>query len=369
MKKPLEDDSTEGDQPEDPPEYKFIDPAYTPTPIDTTIGEAPPPPVYTDPGFTQTSQLRTPAASSAATPQAQNTFLKGEPDPNGSSITPVATTNSSGGGGSIQDIIDEYQKDFGRAPSSSELQSEEDNLTKYGWDTGPNGGVKATIDARANNKPASGGSSSSGSSSGSSSSGGDGTQYGQYTSPGAVQTNGVAADDPFGTLIGDKLSELIANNGHTDSDSVALQREKATEDMNASRQTQLNDAQGALADRNLLSVPGIPQGSELGAMGRIEQNIAPAYAQANRDITIADDKQANDTLLSVLNMGNERQGMLGQIALQTLSQNTQWNEFLATYGLQRDQVMYELQNGQISDLEGLMQLFEQYAQTSAGGHV
>lgn len=362
MKKPNADGSTEDDQLDTLPEYKNVDP-YTPPDVQTpTLGEAPnpvqPPPQYSQPGMSQSSFLAPPVGSQSVS---------------AADTAPPPSSGSTSGASGIDQIIAEYQKQFGRAPDQNELTTDAANLAKYGWNSGPNGGVQATIDSRASNTPnqTPGGSSTptqlravaqppSSSTAGSAAT---------YTPPGSVQTNGVASNDPFGTLIGDKLSELIANNGQVNSDQVALQREKATEDMNTSRRTQLNQAQGELADRNLLSVPGIPQGSELGAMGRIEQNIAPAYAQANRDITIADDKQANDTLLSVLNMGNERQGMLGQIAIQTLAQNTQWNEFLATYGLQRDQVMYQLQNGQINDIEGLMQLFEQFAQMSAGGHV
>lgn len=50
-------------------------------------------------------------------------------------------------------VRQEYQSRFGRDPSTSEMASEQENLTKYGWDTGPQGGVKAQIAKRAMNTP------------------------------------------------------------------------------------------------------------------------------------------------------------------------------------------------------------------------
>lgn len=52
-----------------------------------------------------------------------------------------------------QKVLDEYMQDFGKAPTDSEMASELENLNKYGWDTGPYGGVKAQIDKRVNNVP------------------------------------------------------------------------------------------------------------------------------------------------------------------------------------------------------------------------
>lgn len=52
-----------------------------------------------------------------------------------------------------EDVTAEYQKQFGRAPSQSEMDSEMQNLLKYGWAYGPDGGVQAQIDKRATNTP------------------------------------------------------------------------------------------------------------------------------------------------------------------------------------------------------------------------
>lgn len=66
---------------------------------------------------------------------------------------PGPAPSSGGGSDNSQRVRDEYQSQFGRAPSAAELSSELENLNKYGWDTGPFGGVKAQIDKRATNTP------------------------------------------------------------------------------------------------------------------------------------------------------------------------------------------------------------------------
>lgn len=83
-------------------------------------------------------------------------FDQGSQNPDASQ-TPQPSGGSSGGGGDNDSrISQQYQSSFGRAPTSSELASERENLNKYGWDTGPNGGVQAQIAKRATNTPGAG---------------------------------------------------------------------------------------------------------------------------------------------------------------------------------------------------------------------
>lgn len=291
------------------------------------------------------------------------------PDPSPGPGPKIAVGNdapSGGGGGgggtSVDDIIAEYKKDFNRAPTDSELKSEQENLTKYGWDTGPDGGVQAQIQKRMNNTPGQDSQSSSKQSS----------QYGPSGITGFDPTTGQTtepANDPFGDEIQAKLAEIIKNNGVLDPETEKLQLEGATEAANSARKSQVNNLEGELSSRGLLSEPGIQQGSQIGGLGRVEQNIAPAYASAVRDIKVANKQQANQNLISALGQGTNRQGVMSNIALQTLAQNTQWNEFLATYGLDRDRTMYELQQGQTDGITNIMQLFQQFLNTSSNGHV
>jgi hypothetical protein len=214
-------------------------------------------------------------------------------------------------------------------------------------------------------------------------------------------------EDPFSQLVTGGLSDLIENKGalggplnselettimgllnpQRDEERYRLRFEQAREGMEKARRTQTNAARGALASRNLLSEPGIPQGSEIGAIRRIEENIAPEFAGAVRDIHLSelDRQDANrlagvssasnllgqqgDRYLSALGEGTNRQEALASIALATLDRNMAWNQFLAEFGLKREQVMAELESGRFDRLFGLLQLFQQYANGLRGGFV
>ena len=78
--------------------------------------------------------------------------------------------------------------------------------------------------------------------------------------------------------------------------------------------------------------------------------------------------QAN-TLLQALGTGTDRQTALAQIAIGVLDQDRQWNQFLADYGLRRDQVLAMLDQGNLSQLQGLINSFLQFVSLSRGGYV
>lgn len=67
--------------------------------------------------------------------------------------------------------------------------------------------------------------------------------------------------------------------------SIRAQRMEAKrQPIEAFRRMQTNQARGALANRGLLSEPGMAQGSEIGALGRIEDRLAPFYATAGQEL-------------------------------------------------------------------------------------
>lgn len=113
------------------------------------------------------------------------------------------------------------------------------------------------------------------------------------------------------------------------------------------RRTQLNNAQATLADRGLLSEPGHAQGSEVGALQRIETGLAPAYTGAI----------------------NDRLQQLDALGLAELTQNRLWNQFLADYGLNRDQVAYDMQRGNTDQYLQLLRLWLESAQTAGNGFI
>ena len=150
---------------------------------------------------------------------------------------------------------------------------------------------------------------------------------------------------------------------------------------------QTNQMRGELANRGLMSEPGQPQGSEIGALGRIEEKLAPYYATAGQELASEDFAANNErlsqaltlatglsqaqsqTFLATLESATDRQQVLSQIALETLDKNMTWNMFLANLGLERGKVMNQLQTGQLESLYPLLVLFSQYVNMSRQGYV
>jgi hypothetical protein len=232
-----------------------------------------------------------------------------------------------------------------------------------------------------------------------------------YSGPGGPGiTNGPlqqVGQDPFSMLITNALAGLIENEGRTDlgnsvNDAITalLERggeldpnqtarrfESARELLDKGRRTMVNDLRGDLASRNLLSEPGIPQGAEIGGINRITEHIAPEFSRALRDI-YTDESAKSDarlmtslgmamnvsseqarTLLAALGEGTDRQAELADIALRNLAQNQAWSQFLANFGLERDQVMYAIQNGQIESILPILQAFLQLSGMANQGYV
>lgn len=197
----------------------------------------------------------------------------------------------------------------------------------------------------------------------------------QLITGGLADFLGRGGTTPLGSEVNDYVMGLLDDNPQ-----INRRFESARELMEKGRRTQTNDARAALANRGLLSEPGIPQGAEIGAVKRIEEALAPEFSRALRDIYTDETTQALSLatgmasdqakqFLAGIGEGTARQTALAQIALQSLGQNMAWSQFLAEFGLKRDQVLQELQNGRVDDVMQLLNAFLSMASLSRGGYI
>ena len=178
--------------------------------------------------------------------------------------------------------------------------------------------------------------------------------------------------DPLSQAITNGLMELIANYGNYGPDTEALQLENVRAAADRARRAEMAGLMGELANRGLLpeSAPGGMGGLALDALTRLEQNeIAPLFAEATRDYLINDAERAQDAYLWALGEATSRQNVLSQIAIQSLAQNVAFNQFLAEFGLTRDEVLAKLAAGQDDALIALLMAYLQAVQVASGGHV
>ena len=212
---------------------------------------------------------------------------------------------------------------------------------------------------------------------------------------------GNVGQDPLSQYTTGGLLELIMGRGQPKSnlaeslDQALMQRLGGGGEMDArrfesirapfdrARRGQLDTLRDQLASRGLMSEPGHLQGPEALGYGRVEENITPQYTQAINDALLNLDQnnlaalnlagnvtnQRTGNMLEALSGATGRQGMLGQLAIQSLDQNRQWNQFLAQYGLDREKVMWEMQHGDIALLIPLIQAFLQAAGKTTEGYV
>lgn len=179
----------------------------------------------------------------------------------------------------------------------------------------------------------------------------------------------------FGQNVSDIILGMLKNGDTLNEDQLARRFESARELMGKGERTMMNEGRSALASRNLLSEPGIPQGSEIGMVGRVQEAIAPEFSRALRDAW-TEEARASDarqltslqlaagmsadqakTFLAGVGEGTARQVALANIALATLDRNMAWNQFLAEFGLKRDTVLAQLQNGRVDDVMDLLNQF------------
>lgn len=109
-----------------------------------------------------------------------------------------------------------------------------------------------------------------------------------------------------------------------------------------------------------------------GALQRIEEGLAPAYTGA-----IADEfgrmydreAAAANTLGGALTSATNRQSALSDVAIRTLEQNRIFNQFIATYGLDKVKVLADIANGQGEQYLKLLELELKKAELAAGGYI
>jgi len=229
----------------------------------------------------------------------------------------------------------------------------------------------------------------------------------QYTLENVLGREGAGALEttPLGEDVQSTLQELIARGGAMPEDQQrrAMEIEAARSPLDMMRQAQMEQGQAALASRNLLG-----QGPELDYMQRLEQGLAPMYAQAGQQIALAERAAADQRYQQALQQGGqfaqqadvlqenrlsnamslatgmsqeqsrnvlataqtvgERQQMLSEIALASLGQNMEWNKFLAEYGITRDQALETIQQGRFDAILPLLQNYMEMAGLAAQGY-
>lgn len=243
------------------------------------------------------------------------------------------------------------------------------------------------------------------------------------SSPGPFVENPNPVGGDIGAALTQQLMQMLQSGGQGDPRIADLQFERANELVNRARESSQNQTRAGLASRGLASVSGVPQGEEAATLRRIEERIQPEFAAAVRDIAIAEaernegrfqnalgqagqqaaleegrfdqgfqgalelaglneDRLANSlaaavglsqteaqVMLGSINSSTDRQRVMGELALQSLDQNMQWNQFLAEFGLSRDIALEQLRSGRLQDVQGILALFSQFIDSARTGQV
>ena len=152
-------------------------------------------------------------------------------------------------------------------------------------------------------------------------------------------------------------------------------------------QGMLEDARGQLADRGLLSLPGIPQGEESGAISRIQQKIAPQFANELGNAMLEEDRMSMDdesraietltgmnrdqtnAMLRAAEQAGTYEATIADIALRNLDLDMRWNQFLAQYDLDRETLQNQIEQGRWNMVLQLITQFQQLVHQSAQGYI
>lgn len=196
------------------------------------------------------------------------------------------------------------------------------------------------------------------------------------------------------------LTKLIGENGEGNNEILTRRVERAREDMNRTRSSQTDQYRAMLADRGLIG-----SGGEVMGIGRLEENLANTFADAESGI-IADESERQDarmmqalSLATGLSMDEARNAIerykaditrelglgnldlgrgrldldrtlgLGNLALGNANLNQDWNMFAANFGLDRERFANDVNQGNFDQLARLLDFVLRGAQTSSGGYV
>jgi hypothetical protein len=223
-----------------------------------------------------------------------------------------------------------------------------------------------------------------------------------------LRERGSAAAAPVGvgTDVERELKELLSRGGAMPEDQrlQAMELEAARSPLDRLRRAQLAQGSAAMAQRGTLGM-----GTETDFRERLEGRLAPAYAQAGQELELAQRDRENQryqqaiqtgqamsmqqaalqeqsignamqmatgmsqeqsrNLLNTVSTLAERQQMQNDIAIRTLDQNRQWNEFLADFGLRRDEVIDKIQRGRFQDIMPLIQAYMNSVVAASGGYI
>jgi hypothetical protein len=204
---------------------------------------------------------------------------------------------------------------------------------------------------------------------------------------------------------GQELRSLIERGGAFDEKITAQRLESVREGLDRQRKAQTDGLRAQLADRGLLSLPGIAQGPEATMLGRVEQDIAGQYATAARDINTEEMAAANDRYAGAISQLTGLGAAEANTLIQTISQvgqltgddeqrlldwmisekgmNLQQAQMALGYarlasdhalgvgrlGLDRDVAMRQAQGSDLDRLIQLLGLQGQGAKIGAGGYV
>lgn len=166
----------------------------------------------------------------------------------------------------------------------------------------------------------------------------------------------------------------------------------------------MSQGQAALASRGTLGM-----GPEAGFMSGLEERLAPMYAQAGQQIALGEAERADqryrdalqlateqgqvqaqrreDRLSTTLSLATgmteeqsrnmlataqtwtERQQMLAGVVGDELSRNQLFNQFLAEFGMDRDQALTDIKEGRLAAILPALNQFLATIQTAAQGFV
>lgn len=193
--------------------------------------------------------------------------------------------------------------------------------------------------------------------------------------------------DPFGLT--DRIQSLLDSTAGGGVNSARLQtrNEQAREQLTRGSSAALADMRGVLADRGLMGAHGAPEGAELDSTVRTLEPLQRSYLDELRtsnadESTKADEAERSaletatgwsrdqiDRRLSAATTATARQQMVSQIALDTLGKNIEWNKFIAQFGLDREKLQADIQQGRMDAILPVLQMFQGLLSQSRGGYI
>lgn len=192
---------------------------------------------------------------------------------------------------------------------------------------------------------------------------------------------GGGATSQIGRATENSLASLLGQGGDLNQDILNSRLESAQEELLGQERQALSSLEARMADRNLRG------GAFAGGLQDLSERVGAQRARTTRDIFGDESARADQRLLSGLGLGSslaqsgtqnllnaagqgtQRQGVLGQLALQNLSEQNDFAKFVAEFGLSRDQVLAEIEQGRFDRLLPFLNLFFQGSGQAAQGFI